>query len=45
MGLIPIDSPPVEEPQRFVHSEIDRWGKVIQRGRHRGIGVTMCEAG
>jgi len=30
MGLVPIDSPPVENLQRYVVSEIDRWGKVIR---------------
>jgi tripartite-type tricarboxylate transporter receptor subunit TctC len=30
MGLVPIDSPPVEQLQRFVVSEIERWGKVIR---------------
>jgi len=30
MGLVPIDSPPVEHLQRYVVSEIDRWGKVIR---------------
>ena len=30
MGLVPIDSPPVEALQRYVVSEIDRWGKVIR---------------
>jgi tripartite-type tricarboxylate transporter receptor subunit TctC len=29
MGLVPIDSPPVESLQRYVVSEIERWGKVI----------------
>ena len=29
MGLVPIDSPPVEDLQRYVVSEIERWGKVI----------------
>jgi tripartite-type tricarboxylate transporter receptor subunit TctC len=31
MGLIPIDSPPVEALQAFVQSEIVRWGRVIQQ--------------
>jgi tripartite-type tricarboxylate transporter receptor subunit TctC len=30
MGLVPIDSPPVDQLQRFVKSEIERWGKVIR---------------
>jgi tripartite-type tricarboxylate transporter receptor subunit TctC len=30
MGLVPIDSPPVENLQRYVVSEIERWGKVIR---------------
>ncbi len=29
-GMIPIDSPPVAELQRFVKSEIARWGKVVE---------------
>jgi tripartite-type tricarboxylate transporter receptor subunit TctC len=30
MGLVPIDSPPVENLQRYVIAEIERWGKVIR---------------
>jgi tripartite-type tricarboxylate transporter receptor subunit TctC len=30
MGLVPIDSPPVENLKRYVASEIERWGKVIR---------------
>jgi tripartite-type tricarboxylate transporter receptor subunit TctC len=30
MGLIPIDTPGVEDLKRYVKSEIDRWGKVIR---------------
>lgn len=30
MGLIPIQTAPVEDLQRYVKSEIDRWGKVIR---------------
>ena len=30
MGLVPIDSPPVEHLQGYVVSEIERWGKVIR---------------
>jgi tripartite-type tricarboxylate transporter receptor subunit TctC len=30
MGLVPIDSPAVEQLQRYVVSEIERWGKVIR---------------
>jgi hypothetical protein len=30
MGLVPIDSPPVEKLQLYVVSEIERWGKVIR---------------
>ena len=38
MGLIPIDSPPVEALQAFVQSEIVRWGKVI-----RAAGIAGSE--
>jgi tripartite-type tricarboxylate transporter receptor subunit TctC len=31
MGLIPIDSPAVDELQRFVDSEIARWGKLVHQ--------------
>ncbi len=31
IGLIPIDPPPVEELQRFLQSEIVRWGKLVQQ--------------
>jgi tripartite-type tricarboxylate transporter receptor subunit TctC len=31
MGLIPIDSPPVDRLQAYVKSEIARWGQVIQQ--------------
>jgi len=30
MGLVPIDSPPVEQLRHYVKSEIERWGKVIR---------------
>ena len=30
MGLVPIDSPPVDKLQLYVKSEIERWGKVIR---------------
>jgi tripartite-type tricarboxylate transporter receptor subunit TctC len=30
MGLVPIDSPAVEQLQAYVASEIERWGKVIR---------------
>ena len=31
MGLIPVDSPSVEQLQSFVASEIVRWGKLVQQ--------------
>jgi tripartite-type tricarboxylate transporter receptor subunit TctC len=31
LGIIPIDTPPVETLQDFVKSEIGRWGKVVKR--------------
>jgi tripartite-type tricarboxylate transporter receptor subunit TctC len=31
MGLIPIDSPPVDRLQAYVKSEIARWGRIIQQ--------------
>src|SRR5580658_1650555 len=38
MGLIPIDTPSVEELQRFVKSEIARWGDVV-----RTVGIAATE--
>ena len=31
LGTIPVDSPPPAELQKFLASEIDRWGKLIER--------------
>ena len=31
MGLIPVDTPSVEQLQNFVASEITRWGKLVQQ--------------
>ena len=31
IGTIPVDSPPPAELQKFLASEIDRWGGLIQR--------------
>lgn len=38
MGLIPIDTPPVEELQNFVKAEIVRWGKLVQQ-----VGIAGTE--
>jgi tripartite-type tricarboxylate transporter receptor subunit TctC len=38
MGLIPIDSPSVEELQSFVQGEIARWGKLVQQ-----VGIAGTE--
>jgi tripartite-type tricarboxylate transporter receptor subunit TctC len=38
MGMIPIDTPAVENLQLYVKSEIDRWGKVI-----RAAGIAGSE--
>ncbi len=38
MGLTPVDSPPIADLQRFVTSEIDRWGRVI---RSAGLAATQ----
>ena len=38
IGLVPIDSPPVETLQFYVVSEIERWGKVI-----RAAGIADSE--
>ena len=35
----------VEELQEFVKSEIVRWGKVVQRRRHRGIAIDSLRPG
>jgi tripartite-type tricarboxylate transporter receptor subunit TctC len=31
LGAIPVDSPPPAELQKFLASEIDRWGDIIER--------------
>jgi tripartite-type tricarboxylate transporter receptor subunit TctC len=31
LGTIPVDSPPPPELQKFLASEIDHWGKIIER--------------
>jgi len=31
IGTIPVDSPPQAELQKFLASEIDRWGDLIHR--------------
>jgi hypothetical protein len=31
MGLIPVDTPSVEQLKSFVDSEIVRWGKLVQQ--------------
>jgi len=38
MGLIPVDTPSVEELQSFVASEIVRWGKLVQQ-----VGIAGTE--
>jgi tripartite-type tricarboxylate transporter receptor subunit TctC len=38
MGLIPIDSPSVEDLQNFVKSEIGRWGDIVRR-----VGIAKTE--
>ena len=31
LGTIPVESPPPAELQKFLASEIDRWGDIIER--------------
>jgi tripartite-type tricarboxylate transporter receptor subunit TctC len=31
LGMIPVSSPPPEELQRFINSEIGRWGKIVHQ--------------
>jgi tripartite-type tricarboxylate transporter receptor subunit TctC len=38
MGLIPVDTPSVEELQRFVKAEIVRWGDLVQK-----VGIAGTE--
>jgi tripartite-type tricarboxylate transporter receptor subunit TctC len=38
IGLIPMEPPPVDELQRFLHAEIVRWGKVVQQ-----VGIAGTE--
>jgi tripartite-type tricarboxylate transporter receptor subunit TctC len=38
MGLIPIDTPSVEELQRFVNTEMTRWGKIVEQ-----VGIAGTE--
>jgi tripartite-type tricarboxylate transporter receptor subunit TctC len=37
LGFIPVDSPPPEELQGYIKSEIVRWGKVVQQAGATGI--------
>ena len=38
MGLIAMDTPSPEELQRFLHAEIERWGKIVQQ-----VGIAGTE--
>lgn len=38
IGLIPVDTPPVDELRRFIDAETERWGKLI-----RQIGIAGSE--
>jgi tripartite-type tricarboxylate transporter receptor subunit TctC len=38
MGMVPIDPPSVADQQRYIQTEIDRWGKVI-----RAAGIAGSE--
>jgi tripartite-type tricarboxylate transporter receptor subunit TctC len=38
MGLIPVDTPSVEELQRFVDAEIVRWGRIVEQ-----VGIAGTE--
>ena len=31
LGTVPVDSPSPEEQQRFINSEIARWGPVVKQ--------------
>ena len=37
LGVIPLDSPPPQEQQRFINVEIMRWAKVVE---HAGLAGT-----
>jgi tripartite-type tricarboxylate transporter receptor subunit TctC len=36
LSLLPLDTPPVADMQKFVRSEIDRWGKIVTAARIAG---------
>jgi tripartite-type tricarboxylate transporter receptor subunit TctC len=38
MGLLPVDTPPVEELQHFAKSEIGHWGDLVRK-----IGIAGTE--
>jgi hypothetical protein len=38
MGLIPVDTPSVEDLQRFVDAEIVRWGRIVEQ-----VGIAGTE--
>ena len=38
IGLIPVDSPPIEELRRFITAETERWGKLV-----RQLGIAGSE--
>ena len=40
LGTIPVESPPPAELQKFLASEIDRWGDLIETGRRRQYALT-----
>jgi len=37
LGMIPVSSPPPEELQRFINSEIERWSKVVHQAGIAGM--------
>jgi tripartite-type tricarboxylate transporter receptor subunit TctC len=45
LGMIPVSSPSPAELQRFINSEIVRWGKVVHQGRHRRVGIAVKASG
>ena len=38
-GFLPLQNRSVDELKDFVKSEIARWGKVVQRRRHRRLAI------
>ena len=45
LGTIPVQSPPPAELQKFLASEIDRWGELIERAGPGEYAVALPTCG